>query len=64
MQPTVELTVISGDSTREEVREAIAHCNASAKRTPARDSLSRLNPDHARMHAFLNYLIDLDRALT
>ena len=59
----IEFTVIGETSTAAEVREALAHCNATAKRTPTRDHLGRLNAEHARLHAFENYLLDLlDRA--
>ncbi|HEX8489330.1 MAG TPA: hypothetical protein VF642_12350 [Propionibacteriaceae bacterium] len=62
--PTLELTVISGDSTRVEVEEALTEINARAKRVQTRDGLSRLNPEHARLHAFLDYLLRLWEAAT
>lgn len=58
----IELNVIDGDSTRAEIVIALVHCNETAQRTATRDGLSKLNPEHGRLHRVLNYLLDMWQA--
>ncbi len=63
MPATIPLTEvefhITEASTLAEIDEAIAHCVASARRTPIKDTLSRPNPDHQRVHEYLDALCEL-----
>jgi len=56
--PTVEVKVLSRDSSREEVVAALLQVSAEAGRELQRDHLNRPNERWARQHQFLNMLLD------
>lgn len=55
----LDITVITDDSTRAEIEEALGHCSTSAGRCLSRDHIGNPNPEWAKLHRFLDYLLDL-----
>lgn len=53
------IQILTGDSTRDELLEALGHVNNEAKREMRTDNIGRPNERWADLHAFLNSLLDL-----
>lgn len=51
--------ILTEDSTRDELIEALGHVNGEAKRELRYDNLGRPNARWADLHAFINSLLDL-----
>lgn len=58
----MDITVLTGESTRTEIEEALGWCNTEAKRCLSRDEIGRPSERWAGMHAFLNHLLDMWQA--
>lgn len=53
------IQILTEDSTRDELTEALGHVNAEAKRELRYDNLGRPNERWADLHAFINSLLDI-----